>query len=138
MTKGRSSFGRSRDVAWSQPKCADDEVSVVAARLQHQIVLRCRDRLSGQGMTVASLADLLDAQVPSVGTRAEMLRRKFRGESPASVPDLVAWLTVLGIRDHPMLGRVAAEEADVSVTGDSYAGSSDSTETRPSKARREG
>ena len=117
----RSSFGRGGDRRWRQATNAEELVCKSAAQVQHGVVSASRARLEELDMSVGDLAGRLADEVPSVRTKPDMLRRKFRGEARASVDDLVAWLIVLEV-DHGW-SRLFAEELEgvgVGVTGRPY------------------
>jgi hypothetical protein len=82
----------------------EDRVYLAVAQLQHDVVVCCRKRMDELGLNVRQLAEHLASDTPSVGTKPDMLRRKFRGESRASCADLAAWLDILSVDDHPLVG----------------------------------
>lgn len=117
----RAAFGRRGAASWRPASSSEERVGLAAAQLQHDVVAACRPRLEELHMSVADLADRLAVEVPPVGTKPDMLRRKFRGEARASIGDLVAWLTVLEVdRRWEFGGSLRAEAHAAVVTGAPY------------------
>lgn len=95
-----SAFGRDAGVTWKQPESLAASIQTHAARLQHQFVLRMRERLSARRMPTKEFS-------ARAGTTAQRLSRIMRGEIPIRLEDLAAADLILGEITEP--ARRAAE-----------------------------
>lgn len=99
-----SAFGRDAGAKWKQPESSSVRIQTHAARLQHQFVLRMRERLSAEGMPTKEFA-------ARAGTTTQRLSRIMRGEIPIRLEDLAAADLVLGEITEPAR-RAAEREKD--------------------------
>jgi hypothetical protein len=104
--RDRDRFGREGSVQWRHPRTVGEEVEAHAAMIQHRVVAQVRRAADERGWSVKALATTVNERCPRHKASADTMRRKFRGEVPASCADMIAWLVVAGAHD-PLLGDAA-------------------------------
>lgn len=83
-------FGRRPDASFVSVSSVEDVALAEAARVQHHAAIAVLDELARRELSLAWLAG-------EMGENQDHLRRKLYGQVPASLRDLCAWGSVLGL-----------------------------------------
>lgn len=82
-------FGRDAATGWHPAKTVDEEIELAAAKIQHDLIIRARARMSPRNHTIDSLA-------AASGLDSSVLGKLLRGDRPLHLTHIAALERALG------------------------------------------
>lgn len=86
----RRRFGKQRAVEVVEARDRRQAAEVLAAHVQHLVVLEVTQSLRARSSSIAALAEHL-------GEKPDTLQRKFRGEQRASLAEMIEWMSATNL-----------------------------------------